>query len=165
MAENPSSMLAAAGHAQFLTFRVGTEEFGVEILSVQEIRGWSGATPLPHTPPHLLGVINLRGSVIPVVDLRRRFGTAAAEFGASTVVIIVRRATAAGPQVAAFVVDAVCEVCDIDPEDRKPVPEGLVAQRGFISGLATVADKTIILLDVEQLFAVTDAVADGARAA
>lgn len=165
MTENSSSILAAVNHAQFLTFRVGSEEFGVEILSVQEIRGWSGATPLPHTPPHMLGVINLRGSVIPVIDLRHRFHAAAAEFGASTVVIIVRHATPPGSQVAAFVVDAVCEVCDIGPEDRKPVPEGLVAHRGFISGLATVADKTIILLDVEQLFAVTDAVTHGTRAA
>jgi purine-binding chemotaxis protein CheW len=165
MAEHSSSPQAVADHAQYLTFRVGTEEFGVEILSVQEIRGWSGATPLPHTPDHVLGVINLRGTVIPVIDLRRRFGTGAADFGPSTVVIIVRRAATPDADVAAFVVDAVSEVCDIGPEDRKPVPDGLVAQRAFISSLATVADKTVILLDVEQLFSVTDAVSPGAAAA
>jgi purine-binding chemotaxis protein CheW len=165
MADESSSMLAVAGQEQFLTFLVGTEEFGVDILGVQEIRGWSGATPLPHTPAHMLGVINLRGSVIPVIDLRRRFGTPSAEFGASTVVIVVRRATAAGGRIAAFVVDAVCEVRDVAPKDRKPLPEGLVAHQGAVSGLATVGDKTIILLDIEQLFAATDAVQHGARAA
>lgn len=165
MTADPSSILGATDNAQCLTFRVGTEEFGVDILSVQEIRGWSGATPLPHSPSHMLGVINLRGSVIPVIDLRRRFGVAAAGFDASTVVVIVRRSTASGSHVAAFVVDAVCEVCDIRAGDRKPVPEGLAAHRGFISGLAAVADRTIILLEVEQLFAVTDAVSHGARAA
>jgi len=82
--------LAGAAHQQFLTFKLAGEEYGVGILTVQEIRGWSAVTAIPHSPPWVLGVIDLRGVVVPVIDLRRRFELAPAEFGPATVVIVIR---------------------------------------------------------------------------
>ncbi len=79
-----------AGFAQFLTFVCAGEEYGVAILCVQEIKGWEGVTRVPYTPPYLLGVMNLRGVIVPVVDLRLRFGLAPRAAGSSTVVIVVR---------------------------------------------------------------------------
>lgn len=142
-----------AGQGQFLTFRLATEEYGIDILSVQEIKGWSGATPLPESPPYLLGVINLRGSVVPIVDLRRRFGLAQAEFGPTTVVIVARVDGPAGTRIAGFVVDAVCEVYTVGAADRRPIPEAVTGQQEFVQGLATVEDKMIILIDIERLLA------------
>src|SRR5512144_1124032 len=100
---------------QFLTFKLAGEEYGVGILSVQEIRGWSAVTAIPHSPPWVLGVIDLRGVVVPVIDLRRRFELAPATFGPSTVVIVIRVATGGEERTVGLVVDAVSEVYDIDP--------------------------------------------------
>ncbi|HWJ04959.1 MAG TPA: chemotaxis protein CheW [Steroidobacteraceae bacterium] len=151
MTEKPGADSVGKDHAQFLTFRVGPEEFGIDILSVQEIRGWSGVTPLPQTPDYLLGVINLRGSVVPVVDLRKRFGIAQAEFGPTTVCIVVRIDAPSGTRISGFVVDAVCEVYTVGDSQRRPVPDGVVGQQEFVQGLATVEEKMIILLDIERL--------------
>lgn len=140
-----------SGQGQFLTFRLATEEYGIDILSVQEIKGWSGATPLPESPPYLLGVINLRGSVVPIVDLRKRFGLAQADFGPTTVVIVARVDAPDGTRIAGFVVDAVCEVYTVGEADRRPIPEAVTGQQEFVQGLATVEDKMIILLDIERL--------------
>jgi purine-binding chemotaxis protein CheW len=140
-----------AGQGQYLTFRLATEEYGIDILSVQEIKGWSGATPLPESPHYLLGVINLRGSVVPIVDLRKRFGLHQAEFGPTTVVIVARVDSPEGVRIAGFVVDAVCEVYTVGDADRRPVPEAVTGTQEFVQGLATVEDKMIILLDIERL--------------
>ena len=141
----------ASGQSQYLTFRLATEEYGIEILSVQEIKGWTGATPLPESPPYLLGVINLRGSVVPIVDLRKRVGLAQAEFGPTTVVIVARVDRPDGARIAGFVVDAICEVYTVGDTDRRPIPEAVTGQKEFVQGLATVEDKMIILLDIERL--------------
>jgi purine-binding chemotaxis protein CheW len=140
-----------SGQGQFLTFRLAAEEYGIDILSVQEIKGWSGATPLPESPPYLLGVINLRGSVVPIIDLRKRFGLAQADFGPTTVVIVARVDLPEGTRIAGFVVDAVCEVYTVGESDRRPIPEAVTGQQEFVQGLATVEDKMIILLDIERL--------------
>jgi purine-binding chemotaxis protein CheW len=140
-----------SGQGQFLTFRLAAEEYGIDILSVQEIKGWSGATPLPESPPYLLGVINLRGIVVPIVDLRKRFGLAQADFGPTTVVIVARVDSPQGTRIAGFVVDAVCEVYTVGESDRRPIPEAVTGQQEFVQGLATVEDKMIILLDIERL--------------
>jgi purine-binding chemotaxis protein CheW len=141
----------ASGQGQYLTFRLATEEYGIDILSVQEIKGWSGATSLPESPPYLLGVINLRGSVVPIVDLRKRFGLAQAEFGPTTVVIVARVDDPDGARIAGFVVDAVCEVYTVGEKDRRQLPEAVTGPQEFVQGLATVDDKMIILLDIERL--------------
>ena len=146
-----------AGHGQYLTFRLANEEYGVDILSVQEIRGWNGATSLPESPPYLLGVINLRGSVVPIVDLRKRFDMAQAEFGPTTVCIVVRVDAPDGTRISGFVVDAVCEVYTVGDAERRPIPDAVAGRQEFVQGLATVDDKMIILLDIERLL--TQAVA------
>ena len=161
----PRAANDSTGQGQFLTFRLASEEYGIDILSVQEIKGWSGATPLPESPAYLLGVINLRGSVVPVVDLRRRFGLAQAEFGATTVVIVARVDGADGTRIAGFVVDAVCEVYSVGASDRRPVPDTVAGPQEFVQGLATVDDKMIILLDIARLLTQAAACAASARAA
>ncbi len=140
-----------AGQGQYLTFRLATEEYGIDILSVQEIKGWSGATPLPESPHYLLGVINLRGSVVPIIDLRKRFSLPQADFGPTTVVIVARVDLPDGERIAGFVVDAVCEVYTVGPADRRPIPEAVTGHQEFVQSLATVEDKMIILLDIERL--------------
>src|SRR5580698_3872046 len=92
---------------QYLTFMLAGEEYGVDILRVQEIKGWDKVTRIPHTPDYVLGVINLRGAVVPILDLRRRFGLETVEFGPTTVVIVVRVMNGLTERTVAVVVDAV----------------------------------------------------------
>src|SRR6476646_3279585 len=113
----------AAGAAQFLTFVCAGEEYGVDILRVQEIKGWDGVTRVPYTPPYLLGVMNLRGVIVPVIDLRTRFGVELRAPNSSTVVIVVRVRTETGEKTAGIVVDAVSEVYSVSAENIKPTPE------------------------------------------
>jgi purine-binding chemotaxis protein CheW len=148
------------GHAerganqQFLTFKLAGEEYGVGILTVQEIRGWSAVTAIPHSPPWVLGVIDLRGVVVPVIDLRRRFELAPATFGPSTVVIVIRVTTGEEERTVGLVVDAVSEVYDIDPSAFRQLPDlGSSAAGEVVNGLAHTDGKTVILLDATRLAA------------
>jgi purine-binding chemotaxis protein CheW len=142
------------GMEQFLTFVLGGEEYGVTILQVQGIQGWDRVTAIPNTPDYILGVINLRGAIVPIVDLRRRFGLPAAEFGPTTVVIVVRVAHEQHERTVGLVVDAVSEVCNVGPEDRKPAPDfGSGIRTDFVKGLATVDERMVILLDIDRLIA------------
>jgi purine-binding chemotaxis protein CheW len=138
---------------QFLTFVLGGEEYGVTILQVQGIQGWDRVTPIPNTPEFILGVINLRGAIVPIVDLRRRFGMPAAEFGPTTVVIVVRVAQEGrNERTLGLVVDAVSEVCNVNAADKKPAPDfGSHIKTDFVKGLATVDKRMVILLDIDRL--------------
>jgi purine-binding chemotaxis protein CheW len=141
---------------QYLTFQLAGQTYGVEILRVQEIKGWERPTRLPHSPPYVQGVINLRGAVVPIVDLRCRFGLGEAEYGRTTVVIVVKVPGARAELTAGIVVDGVCEVCNIGGQDLQPPPEvgtGLDAQ--CVRGLAMVQEQMLILLDVTRLIAST----------
>jgi purine-binding chemotaxis protein CheW len=142
-----------SGAEQFLTFVLGGEEYGVTILQVQGIQGWDRVTPIPNTPEFILGVINLRGAIVPIVDLRRRFGMPAAEFGPTTVVIVVRVAQEnRNERTLGLVVDAVSEVCNVNAADRKPAPDfGSGIKTDFVKGLATVENRMVILLDIDRL--------------
>jgi purine-binding chemotaxis protein CheW len=144
----------SAGVRQFLTFVLEREEYGVEILRVQEIKGWEGVTRVPHTPRWLLGVMNLRGTVVPVVDLRTRFGMPTVKFGPGNVVIVVRVQVARGEKTVGVVVDGVSEVYGFDVADINPPPEvrGAV-EPTLIAGLASTDDKTVMLLDIDRLVA------------
>src|SRR5579871_765212 len=102
------------GVEQYLTFEIGGETYGVEILRVREIRGWTQVTKIPHAPPHVLGVLNLRGSIVPVVDLRLRFELDRAEYTKVTVIIVLSVRAAAGRREVGVVVDGVSDVVDID---------------------------------------------------
>lgn len=143
--------MALAGN-QYLTFSLANEEYGVDILMVREIMGWGEATPLPNMPSYIKGVINLRGTIIPIVDLRQRFGLESVEYGPTTVVVVVHVGSGAAQKTVGVVVDAVCDVYDIDPDSMSPAPDlGGAFDTEFVTGLATVEDKMIILLDIERL--------------
>jgi purine-binding chemotaxis protein CheW len=141
-----------AVNRQFLTFMLAGEEYGVDILRVQEIKGWDKVTRIPHTPEFVLGVINLRGSVVPILDLRRRFGLDAIDFGPTTVVIVVKIALDKDERTVGMVVDAVSEVYDVNVDDTKPPPDvcGSV-ETIFVKSLATIDNKMLILLDIDKL--------------
>jgi len=146
--------MTTAAHQQFLTFMLAGEEYGVGILTVQEIRGWSAVTAIPHSPPWVLGVIDLRGVVVPVIDLRRRFELAPAEFGPATVVIVIRVHAGRDVRTVGLVVDTVSEVYDIDDSALRHLPDfGRGASSEVVQGLAHTDGKTVILLDAHRLAA------------
>ncbi|HET9623730.1 MAG TPA: chemotaxis protein CheW [Kofleriaceae bacterium] len=139
--------------SQLLTFVVAGEEFGVDILRVQEIRGWSRPMPLPSTPSYIRGVINLRGDIVPIADLRERLGVAPLEPGQTTVIVVVRVEHARHTRTMGFVVDAMSDVTAIDASAVKPPPE-LVDTGGasMASGIALVEQRMITILDVDRVF-------------
>ena len=137
---------------QYLTFIMANEEYGVDILRVQEIRGWDHVTPIPNTPKYIKGVINLRGTIVPIVDLRQRFGMQGIEYGPTTVVIILRVIRGDVERIMGIVVDAVSDVYNIDSAEIKPAPDfGSVVSIEFVSGLVSIQDKMLIVLDIDQL--------------
>ncbi len=153
-AEAPASTTDVAGvdTRQMLTFRLGEEKFGVDILRVQEIRGWSPVTRMPKAPRHVLGVLNLRGAFVPIIDLRRRFGLEPADFTSLTVIVVLSMETESGRREFGLVVDGVSDVVDVRPQDLQPVPN-LAGRQDveFLQGLATIQDQMVMLLDVNRL--------------
>lgn len=149
---NANSMEMEAGIDQYLTFMLGDEEYGVDILRVQEIRGWDSATSIPNTPDYVLGVVNLRGVVVPIFDLRKRFNLENADFTSETVTVVVKVQHAKGERTIGMVVDAVSDVYNITEENINSAPEvGGSVNMEFIKGLATVNEAMVILLDVDEL--------------
>jgi len=141
-----------AGTHQFLTFVLGNETYGVDILRVQEIRGWAAVTKIPRAPAHVLGVLNLRGSIVPIVDLRMRFALERAEYTAITVIIVVSVNFAAGRRDFGVVVDGVSDVVDVNSAEVKPAPDlGSRATTEYIRGLVPVTDRMVVLLDIDRL--------------
>jgi purine-binding chemotaxis protein CheW len=144
----------AADTDQYLTFILAGEEYGVDILRVQEIKGWGPATPIPNTPDYIKGVINLRGTIVPIVDLRRRFDLEPMEYGPMTVVIVLRVEAEDKHRIMGIVVDAVSDVYNIGDDGLKPPPDfGSVIDIDFVRGLATVDEKMVIVLDIDHLLA------------
>lgn len=136
-----------SGGREFLTFRLGAEEYGIEILKVQEIRGWDKPTAIANTPEFIQGVINLRGTIVPIVDLRLKF-KGEAKYDAFTVVIILSVAR----RVVGIVVDAVSDVTTLAPQQIRPAPEfGGALDTRFITGLGTAGERMLILVDIERL--------------
>jgi purine-binding chemotaxis protein CheW len=140
------------GPRQVLTFSLGAEQYGVDILRVQEIRGWSPVTRIPKVAPHVLGVLNLRGTIVPIIDLRMRFNLPSAEYTALTVIVVLSVAFETGAREFGVVVDGVSDVVDIAPDHLKKTPSlGSAATAEFIHGLAVVGDRMLILLNVDEL--------------
>lgn len=165
---NPSNIGAAEGSngGQILAFRLGAETYGVDILQVKEIRGWAPVTRIPQSPEHVLGVLNLRGAIVPIIDLRRRFELESAEFSPLTVIIVLSLRTDDGTRECGVVVDSVSDVVDIKPGAIKPAPAlGSHARAQFIQGLANLDDRMLILLNVEEVVIRDLKVADGAAQA
>lgn len=137
---------------QYLTFLLAGEEYGVDILRVQEIKGWDNVTMIPNTPDYIKGVINLRGTIVPIVDLRARFSLETIPYGITTVVIVLRVNSDNGSRIMGIVVDAVSEVYNISEDALKQAPDfGQAISTDFVMGLGTVDDKMIIVLDIDHL--------------
>ena len=143
----------ATDGGQYLTFRLGDEEYGVEILRVQEIKGYSTVTPIPNMPAYLKGVMNLRGTIVPVVDLRVKFSMARADYTQFTVIIVVT----VGTKVMGLIVDAVSDVLNIPKGDVQATPDfgGQVDAR-YINGMAKTGDKLVVLLDIDRVMGGVD---------
>ncbi|HEY1087920.1 MAG TPA: chemotaxis protein CheW [Archangium sp.] len=149
---SPSST-TTVGTEQVLTFVLNEQEFGVDILRVQEIRGWSAPMPIPQAPGYVKGVINLRGDIVPIADLRERLGFAHADYGPSTVVVVLRTQSAGQERVLGVIVDAMSDVMTLATSDIRPTPELIGGEEArHTKGIATVGDKLITLLNVDALF-------------
>lgn len=148
-----TTLQAENGLDQYLSFMLADEEYGIDILLVQEIKGWEGVTPIPNMPDYIMGVINLRGTIVPVVDLRRFFELETVPFDKTTVVIVVRVSDEEhGERTMGIVVDAVSEVHNIARADLKPAPDfGGACSTESIKGLATQDNKMLIMLDIDHL--------------
>ncbi|MGH8489842.1 MAG: chemotaxis protein CheW [Gammaproteobacteria bacterium] len=148
--ETTRSISTAAG--QYLTFILAGAEYGVDILRVQEIKGWDTATEIPNTPEYIRGVINLRGTIVPIVDLRKRFHMEAVAYGNTTVVVVLKVKGGGGERTMGFVVDAVSDVYNVTVDQINAAPDfGSSVNTEFVKGLATVEDKMVILLDIDRL--------------
>ncbi len=132
---------------EFLSFSVGTEEFCIDILKVREIRGYSGVTKLPNSSPDLPGVINLRGIIVPLVDLRVRFGITAPAYDALTIVIVL----AIDSRVIGIVVDGVSEVVALGDDEVKLPPTLQSVSASSITGMATVGERMVMIIDIDRL--------------
>ena len=142
---------------QFLTFILDDEAYGVEILRVQEIKGWTPVTRIPNTPEYMQGVLNLRGTIVPIVDMRMRFKLKHAEYTPITVVIVLSVKSESGERVIGLVVDSVSDVIDVASQDVKPTPDfGTSLNTKFINGIATSNNTMVMLLDVDKLLSVEE---------
>jgi purine-binding chemotaxis protein CheW len=144
---------AVAVTQEFLTFTLGAEEYGVDILKVQEIRGYDTVTRLPDAPEYIKGVINLRGTIVPVIDLRLKFNLGKAEYDASTVMIVLN----VDKRVISVVVDSVSDVTALAAAQLRPAPEfGSAMDTRFITGIGAIDERMLILLDIEKLMTSAD---------
>ena len=153
-AREPREQVEQEPQREFLTFRLGNESFGIDILKVQEIRGWDEPTAIPNSPDFIKGVINLRGVIVPVLDLRMKFNLPQAEYDRFTVVIILNVAA----RVIGVVVDAVSDVLSLDKDAIRKTPEFSSAafDTRYITGLATIEEQMLVLLDIEKLMTASD---------
>jgi purine-binding chemotaxis protein CheW len=144
---------------QIITFQLGDQILGVDIMAIREIRAWSPATPLPNVPAHVRGVVNLRGIVLPVLDLRHRLGWGVTDPSARHVIIVVR----IGEQLQGLIVDAVNDIVTVPPEAMQPLPDmGEATAAHYLEGLATIDQRLILILALERL---SDNIATTAEAA
>ena len=150
---NKTTNAEAAGAREYLTFRLGQEEYGIDILKVQEIRGYEPPTRIANAPAFIKGVTNLRGTIVPIVDMRLKFHCAQAEYNSFTVVIILNLRE----RVVGIVVDSVSDVMELAPEQMRAAPDiDSAIDASCIRGLGSVGERMLILLDIEKLMAGTD---------
>jgi purine-binding chemotaxis protein CheW len=139
--------------SEYLTFTLGQEEYGIDILKVQEIRGYDAVTKIANTPEFIKGVINLRGTIVPIIDMRIKFQLGSVEYNQFTVVIILNIAD----RVVGMVVDGVSDVIALASDQIRPAPEfGATLDTQYIIGLATVDERMIIVVDIERLMTSQD---------
>jgi len=155
----PATTVAKADErgGKYLVFQLGREEFGIRVLKVREIMGVQDITSIPHTPPSVKGVINLRGKVIPVVDLRLKFGLPEQTYTQRTCIVVVQVAGDAGPMLMGIVVDGVVEVLNLAAADIEDTPDfGNGAAAPCLLGMAKVKGKVKILLDIDKVLTSQD---------
>ena len=149
---NDIHMDATEAANQYLTFILAGEEYGVDILRVQEIRGWSAVTRIPNTPEFIRGILNLRGAIVPVIDLRLRFGIEKIDYGPTTVIVVLKVTHENVQRIVGLVVDGVSDVYNVRAHALKPPPDfGVTVHTEFIKGMAAIAEKLVILLDIDRL--------------
>lgn len=162
----PSNILSPAETAivqtdaragKYLTFQLGQEEFGIRVLKVREIMGLLDITAVPQTPPHVRGVVNLRGKVVPVVDLRVKFGLAAVESTQRTCIIVTQVQMDSGPALMGIIVDGVSEVVNLSAADIEDTPDfGEEIGRRYLLGMAKSKGKVKILLDIDKVLSLEE---------
>ncbi|AOW15218.1 chemotaxis protein CheW [Hydrogenophaga crassostreae] len=144
---------APVNAAEFLSFRLGAEEYGIDILRVQEIRSYEAPTRIAHVPSFIKGVVNLRGVIVPVVDLRLKLNCATAEYNDFTVVIVLN----VHGRVVGAVVDSVSDVLVLSPAQINAAPEmNTTVDTSYVTGIASVAERMLILMDIEALMSSAD---------
>ena len=144
---------------EYLTFHLAEEEYGVDILRVQEIRGWEPVTRIPNSPEYVKGVLNLRGSIVPIIDLRTRFNLPQSEYTPMTVVVVLSVKSESGDRerIMGVVVDAISDVVTAKMSEIQATPKfDMSINIDYISGLATAADKMIMLVDVDKMLNIQD---------
>ncbi|MFO0775885.1 MAG: chemotaxis protein CheW [Nitrospiraceae bacterium] len=133
---------------QFLTFRLGEESYGVDILRVQEIKGYTGVTKIPNAPPYIKGLLNLRGTIVPIVELRTRFSMPTVDYTMFTVIVVV----VLGTKTVGLVVDTVSEVLQIAKKDIQPAPEfGAAVDVTYLDGIGKSNDQLVAFLNIDRL--------------
>ncbi|MDD2881940.1 MAG: chemotaxis protein CheW [Rhodoferax sp.] len=143
----------AVGAREYLTFRLGREEYGIDILKVQEIRGYEPPTRIANAPHFIKGVVNLRGTIVPIVDMRLKFNCASAEYDSFTVVIILNL----HHRIVGIVVDSVSDVMELAQENLRAAPDvDSVIDSDSVIGLGSLGDRMLILLDIEKLMSTVD---------
>lgn len=142
-----------AGPREYLTFRLDQEEYGIDILKVQEIRGYEKPTRIANAPVFIKGVVNLRGTIVPIIDMRLKFNCAQAEYNSFTVVIILNLRN----RIVGIVVDSVSDVIELPAESLKAAPDiESSIDSAAVMGLGSVGDRMLILLDIEKLMSSVD---------
>ena len=142
-----------AGAREYLTFRLDREEYGIDILKVQEIHGYEPPTRIANAPSFIKGVVNLRGTIVPIVDMRLKFNCANAQYDAFTVVIVLNL----HHRIVGIVVDSVSDVMELAPENLRPAPDvDSVIDGDSVIGLGSLNDRMLILLDIEKLMSAVD---------
>ena len=145
--------LTSSGAREYLTFRLDQEEYGIDILKVQEIRGYEPPTRVADAPNFIKGVVNLRGTIVPIVDMRLKFNCAKAEYNSFTVVIVLNLRS----RIVGIVVDSVSDVMELPAESIKPAPDlDSVIDSGAVLGLGSLGERMLILLDIERLMSASD---------
>lgn len=151
------NIAAQTSGGEYLSFELGGELFCVDILSVCEIRGWQAPTLLPNAPEHIKGVINIRGDVIPVIDLRLKFGVGTAKYSKHTVIIVLKTYTMDSYKTIGVVVDSVSDVFNFNPSDLREAPEtSTELESDFVKGLCNYQDKVVVVLDMNKVLDLTD---------
>jgi len=136
------------GQTQFISFAIGGEQYGVDIMAVREIKGWSEITHLPKQPNYMRGVLNLRGAMVPIIDLRCRFGQGLTEATPLHVVIVVQ----IGPRMVGLLADRVLDIISVEASQAQAVPRVSAASRmEFLSGLVTIDGAMVALIDISNL--------------